>query len=116
VPTDTETANFVASLPEAFLECRDYGHTWRPLTARWDGEMHAYERTMGCARCDTTRSQWLSAYGHALRGSYSYPEGYQHLGQGRLDGAARDALRLESVSRMLNVTPITMKRRARRAA
>lgn len=112
MPTDPEAAQFAAGLPEEYLECRDYGHTWRARTARWDPETRAYERTLECARCTTIRSQWLSAYGHALKGSYSYPDGYQHAGLGRLDGSARDALRLESVTRILGVSPATARRRA----
>jgi hypothetical protein len=78
--------------------------------------MHAYERTLECGRCSTTRTQWLSAFGATIKGSYSYPDGYTHQGLGRLDGAARDALRLETVTRWLNVTPITAKRRGQRAS
>lgn len=112
MPTDPEAADFVHSLPDAYLDCRDYGHLWSARTARWDSEMRAYERTLGCTRCDTTRTQWLSAYGSTLKGSYNYPEGYQHKGLGRLDGGARDALRLESVTRLLDLKPATIRRRA----
>lgn len=111
VPTDPESVDFIQSLPSAFLDCRDYGHTWRARTARWDGDTRAYERTLECSRCSTTRTQWLSAFGTTLKGSYSYPDGYTHTGMGRLDGAARDALRLETVTRLLDLTPATVTKR-----
>jgi hypothetical protein len=37
-----------------------------------------------------------------LGGSYEYPDGYQHKGLGRLDGADRDSLRLESLLRVFH--------------
>jgi hypothetical protein len=40
--------------------------------------------------------------GTVLGGSYDYPQGYQHVGLGRLDGADRDALRLESLLRVFH--------------
>jgi hypothetical protein len=40
--------------------------------------------------------------GSILGGSYEYPDGYQHKGLGRLDGADRDSLRLESLLRVFH--------------
>lgn len=111
---DREVADFAAGLSEAHLACRDYGHSWTPATARWDSELRAFARTLRCVRCHTERAQWLSQYGHPLRGHYVYPEGYQALGLGRLDGESRDVLRLESVSRLLG-DELAPKRRRRRA-
>lgn len=92
-------------LPEEFLSCRDYGHLWRPLTARYvpDGG-GAYERTMRCGRCQAERTQTLSGSGSILGGGYDYPEGYvAPSGVGRLGTEARDSLRLESVLRLLSM-------------
>lgn len=89
-------------LPDDFLLCRDLGHLWRPFTARYNPEVHAYERTMRCGRCKTDREQTLSLRGEVLRGHYTYTEGYQApAGQGRLTGDARGALRIESVTRLI---------------
>ena len=91
-------------LPDAFLMCRDMGHQWRPFTAQWHSSERAYSRTLACARCSTQRTQWVSASGHIAHGNhYDYPEGYTApAGTGRMDGAARDALRLASVLRMFD--------------
>lgn len=89
-------------LPEEFLACRDYGHLWRPSSARYVSDEHAYERVMRCGRCHTERTQTLSASGAILGGGYDYAEGYvAPSGQGRLGTEARDSLRLESVLRLL---------------
>lgn len=96
----TEQADFAHTLPDDFLQCRDFGHTWRPYTVAWHSQDYEWERTLRCVRCLTQRVQVLSASGGNLRSHYVYPEGYVHAGLGRLDGSARDALRLESVVRM----------------
>lgn len=57
---------------------------------------------MVCTRCATQRVQRLSRMGSILGGSYLYPDGYQHKGLGRLDGADRDSLRLESLLRVFH--------------
>lgn len=93
-------------LPDAYLSCRDLGHTWRPFTASWDSQERAYRRVLQCSRCTTERTQWVSSSGHIAHGnSYNYPEGYTAPGGwGRMDGQARDALRLQSVLRMVETT------------
>jgi hypothetical protein len=53
--------------------------------------------------------------GTILGGSYDYPEGYAHKGLGRLDGADRDALRLESLHRVFGADDELSARRQRGA-
>lgn len=97
-----EVAAWSRNLSEDFILCRDLGHLWRPLSARWSAEDSAYERTMRCGRCSTERHQLLSASGHVLSGNYAYTEGYTApKGQGRLGTEGRDSLRLESILRLL---------------
>lgn len=105
-------------LPDAFLTCRDMGHTWRPYTAAWDSQERAYRRELICARCTTVRVQWVSATGHIAHGNaYTYPEGYTApTGTGRMDGQARDALRLQSVLRMVETVGDTAKLEDRKGA
>ena len=89
-------------LSEDFILCRDLGHLWRPLSARWSEDDRAYARTMRCGRCSTERHQLLSPAGHVLSGTYDYTEGYSApKGQGRLGTEGRDSIRLESVLRLL---------------
>lgn len=97
-----DIAGWRRELPEEFLSCRDYGHLWRPSSARYLSDLNAYERTMRCGRCHTERTQTLSASGGILGGGYDYADGYvAPKGQGRLGTEARDSLRLESVLRLL---------------
>lgn len=91
-------------LSEEFLSCRDYGHLWRPLSARYNPDENGYERVMRCGRCLTERTQALTASGGIVQGHYDYPEGYvAPSGLGRLGTEARDSLRLESVLRLLSL-------------
>lgn len=97
-----DIAGWREGLPEEFLACRDYGHLWRPRSARYMPEANGYTRTMACGRCHAERDQDLTASGGIVSGHYSYAEGYvAPRGQGRLGGEARDSLRLESVLRLL---------------
>lgn len=84
-----------------FLQCRDFGHSWRPHTARWDNEAHAYRTQLRCSRCRTIRVRWIGRTGQQLGASYDYADGYMVKGVGRLTGTDRDALRLASVLRVL---------------
>lgn len=100
--TAGEIAAWRAGLPEDYLLCRDLGHLWRPLSARWSTEENGYHRVMRCGRCRTERAQVLSPAGHVLSGSYDYAAGYSApAGTGRMGTEARDSIRLESVMRLL---------------
>jgi hypothetical protein len=83
------------------LTCRDYGHAWRPLTARY-AEEGSIVRTQRCTRCRTEREQTLSLSGMVLGGHYAYPEGYlAPRGIGRLTADHRAVLRVESIRRLI---------------
>lgn len=84
-----------------FLQCRDFGHSWRPFTARWDGSERAYETVLRCSRCKTRRVRWIAQNGEQVESHYDYADGYVITGMGRLTGTERNALRLESVRRVL---------------
>jgi hypothetical protein len=91
-----------AGLSDAYLTCRDMGHTWRPFTAQWVPDDNCYTRTLRCGRCQTERHQDIGPDGLVLAGHYSYAEGYTApAGTGRLDSAGRGQLRLESVLRLI---------------
>lgn len=98
--TTSEAADFAAHLTDAYLSCRDFGHSWRAHTAGFDRKESYWVRVLRCARCATERLQYVSATGSILSGRYLYPDGYQHKGLGRLTGSDRDALRLESTIRI----------------
>ena len=95
-----EVKDFAAELPDRFLECREMGHNWRPHTGKYvDGD--SVERTLRCSRCYTKRVQEISLQGVVLRRHYEHPEGYLHVGMGRIVGEGRDALRVESLTRFM---------------
>ena len=96
-----EVGAFAENLPDRYLHCRELGHLWRPFTAAWDEGARAYERVLRCSRCRTERHQTLSAYGAVVTNAYHYPDGYQHVGFGRITGDGRDRLRLESLTRAI---------------
>ena len=87
----------------AHIQCRDFGHSWRPYSARWMAKDNAYQSQLQCQRCKTLRVRWLSKTGAQLSGSYDYPEGYLVKGLGRLSGTDRDVIRLQSVLSVLAV-------------
>lgn len=101
---DDEARAFAETLPDSYLQCRDFGHLWRPFTARWQPDDSVWERRIRCVRCYTERVQTLSRSGATISGHYVYPDGYLHATLGRLAGTARDALRLESVTRLAGGT------------
>jgi hypothetical protein len=88
------------SYPDAYLACRDIGHSWRPLTASWtaDGNIH---RRLQCVRCHVERAQILDAQGYILSGTYAYADGYQSHGVGGLNRDDRAQLRKANVLRGL---------------
>lgn len=96
-----EVEEFVGSLPERYLYCRDMGHNWRP----WTGgsyEDGGWERIIRCVRCKTKRHQVLTASGAVLKSKYDHPEGYNApKGMGRISGEGRNVLRLESIKRIV---------------
>ena len=106
----SEAASFAAGLSESHLLCRELGHLWAPFTARLaDGG--GFERVLRCQRCRTERWQLLNSRGGVVTNNYKYAEGYQHKGHGRIVGDGRDALRLESLHRVMD-KPATKSRRA----
>lgn len=94
-----EVGRTVAGMAIDHLQCRDYGHLWRPRNARKIGRI--YEQTLVCERCTTERVRHLSARGELLDAHYSYAAGYTMKGLGRLTGADRDQIRLASILAVL---------------
>lgn len=87
-------------LGDAFLTCRDFGHTWKAFRAYAEGG--GYVRILKCPRCKTEREQTLDRRGMVIASHYIYPEGYQApKGSGRMDSEGRGALRLVSVMRQV---------------
>jgi hypothetical protein len=90
------------SVPSEFLECRLYGHSWRPLTAHHNKQHKFLYVVQTCSRCATLRHQELSERGHVYAQWYSYVDGYL-TGSGRIIGEVRDALRALTLGRVYDV-------------
>lgn len=98
---DFDLDNTIKGMRSDYLQCRDFGHAWRPYTARWEESERAYESTLRCSRCKAKRVRLIDKRGHQVGSDYDYPDGYLITGMGRLTGDDRAALRLESVLRIL---------------
>jgi len=110
--SDRDVQGWAEELPDKFLECRDFGHSWRAFGVRFDEEYNSYERTLRCARCRSERHEALSLSGAKSSRGYRYPDGYQApAGTGHLVLSDRDALRIESITRQVN-DPTLLKRGA----
>jgi hypothetical protein len=90
-------------MPEAHLYCRDYGHTWRRLNARYYPDGHYYEQALRCASCKTIRRRLIGERGDLISNRYEYAEHYLIPGLGSYTTDKRAAVRLASV--LSTITP-----------
>lgn len=97
-----ETA--IGDMDESHLMCRDFGHSWRPWTAEFIPQRRQYVEALVCTRCTSVRRRLLDQYGHQLGNAYTYADGYQVHGVGRLTGDDRDAVRLAGLQVVLRIT------------
>jgi hypothetical protein len=100
------------ALPATYLECRDWGHSWRPFTASYNAKERHYVQSLQCNRCGTVRDRLLGPRGQLLGNSYEYADGYlMPSGIGHLSSTDRDGIRLRSINHVIEdgraaVTPI----------
>lgn len=97
----TELGAAIAGMSDAQLQCRDFGHSWRPFTAEYIPQRRQYLEALRCSRCRAQRLRLLGQRGELLANRYVYPDGYLVQGLGRLDSDDRDALRLASLQLLL---------------
>lgn len=101
-PQVSEFEQRVYAMPLEFIQCRDYMHSWRPLSARWMPSFNYFEQVLICGRCRTTKERKIGRRGQILESHYTYADDYQMpKGQGRMTGTDRDVLRLASVRAVL---------------
>lgn len=100
VATVRDVKRAVRDMDDAYLRCRDMGHNWRQ--ARVEKVGRGYERTLYCSSCKTNRHQTLNRYGVVETNHYSYADGYQIKGLGRVNGDAKSALRLASLQNAID--------------
>jgi len=99
--TPVKIQDAVKSMAVEHIQCRDFGHSWRPYSARWMPTFNQYESQLICNRCTTIRTRFMSRTGALLDSKYDYVEGYTVKGMGRLTGHDRDIIRLESILSVL---------------
>jgi hypothetical protein len=114
---------------DAFVRCRTYNHAWdefNPIDL--EAPSYGWRLSLRCIRCTTERHDTI-AYrsGQILSRRYIYPDGYQNKGE---DRPTKEVFREELFVRLRaqlesshalgsengNVTPITKKTAARKAA
>lgn len=102
--TDRDVAGAIAHMTAMQIQCRDYGHAWKPWRAELIGKGGArgYEQALRCTRCDTERWRTLTRYGEVVSAHYVYPDGYLVKGLGRLTGEDRGQLRVASIERTVH--------------
>lgn len=97
VESQFDLTGAIKQLQPEFVQCRDWGHSWRPFTARWIQNMNHYESILRCARCETERVRFIGKRGEILGSKYDYQDGYQMKGSGVLSTSDRDQIRLASI-------------------
>lgn len=102
--TSTPVGAALSALSDHHLLCRDFGHSWRPYTAEWIPQRRQYVEALVCVRCTTVRRRLLDEWGALLGNSYTYSEGYQVHGIGRLTGDDRNDLRLAGLQAIMRAT------------
>lgn len=99
-PRDLDAA--IEAMRESHMQCRDFGHSWRPRAVESVPQRRQWLQLLRCSRCGTVRQRLIDEYGAQLGGGYVYPDGYLTKGLGRLTGSDRDHLRLASLRALLD--------------
>lgn len=99
----TDVRSHAAEWPETFLECRLYGHVWRPLRATHHVRYRYYYVVQECQRCESERHSEITERGAVTAQWIQYTEGYLTKDVGRIVGDGRDVLRLAVLQRVYDV-------------
>lgn len=100
-PQDVYTAT--GEWPDAVIQCRIYGHAWRPLSVvRYTigGVVTpALTVTQRCSRCHCYRAQDISGITGSVLSKWrmTYRHGYLLKDMGRVAAGGRDVLRLAAL-------------------
>lgn len=107
-----DVREFASDLADELLNCRQFGHSWKPYTVELNGRF--YEQVLRCGSCETDRVLSINKRGVVVKSHYRYANGYvlDHLG--RIVGDARAVLRVEGITRLLTAQEKTIARKSRR--
>lgn len=92
VSDDLTPDEFVETLDDRMLQCRELGHTWRIKTT-WHRErgLLGFRRILQCSSCKSRRIDIVGASGTRIGTKYEHAEGYLYTGgRGRV---SRDTAR-----------------------
>ncbi len=103
-PPSMNLRQVVDDMSTDFVQCRDWGHSWEPYTAR-PAEHGCFASVLRCKRCKNVRTRIIGPRGQVISSGYDYPDGYLVQGMGRLTGTDRDMLRLSSIMRLMEAAP-----------
>ena len=96
---DVSPETFAAGLSDRVLHCRELGHVWRPMTARYDKTSKTFDRQLRCSSCHTIRKQVLTQRGEIVSNGYTYPPRYL---ASNVDGHVdRSLFRMTALTRFL---------------
>lgn len=96
---------WIKTLDEAMLHCRELGHSWGNYTASYEKKTRCYHRVLICITCGTERTQVLDSRGEVLQNKYAYIEGYLAKGVVNDEGNARvprSTFRIAALKRAFN--------------
>lgn len=105
-PAKSELDRVLDELSVEYLQCRDWGHSWRPFSALWQAQDNCYCSILRCARCGTERTRYIGSRGQLLGNNYQYADGYTMAGQGRMTSEDRDHIRYASIQKILTVDTV----------
>jgi hypothetical protein len=92
----------VANMQQAFMECRDWGHSWRPYTVGVDRVHNVFEETLRCSRCMSRRHRTISGIsGSVFKTRYTYRANYLVPGWGRMSKDDKGVLRIAVLEQMV---------------
>jgi hypothetical protein len=91
------------------LECRTYGHIWRPHSARYNSRYKYWQVVQRCQRCTSERRRQLTQRGKRTSSYIDYVDGYLSEGLGRITGEAREILELATITRVFTVERVSGK-------
>jgi len=97
MPTNNQLTAAIQKADRHTIQCRDYGHSWRPHWAEALPRKQGWLQELRCERCGTTRKRILDKYGDVITSSYRYTDGYLFPGLGRLTAEDRGQLRIASI-------------------
>lgn len=94
--TPGDVSNAAADWSEGQVNCRVYGHTWRPMTVTHrPGIYTIYQR---CGRCRCDRWQEVNESGYPVSGWHiTYIDNYLLKNLGRVGADGKAVLRLRSI-------------------